>query len=130
MNGWQTYGKWNYAPSGGVALRWSPSEARHAHRQLLRRHRHARASRTASAFHHDDSILVRYYDDPKASFVSKGAVSLNTHVGFETGRATSLPGPDKAHVFGVSLVHRAVVLCAITSRSRSAERCSRTRRAT
>jgi Putative beta-barrel porin-2, OmpL-like. bbp2 len=105
MNGWQSYGKWNQAPSAGMATRWSPSEAvtlignvyvgtdTKGHDDRIR-------------FHHDDSILVRYYDAPKSQLFSKGAVSLNTHVGFEAGGA-GLPGPGGAHVFGSSLVHRA-----------------------
>jgi hypothetical protein len=55
--------------------------------------------------HHDDSILLRYYDEPKASFISKAAFSLNNHVGFQDG-GHDQPGPGDAHVVGSSLVHR------------------------
>jgi hypothetical protein len=104
MNGWQTYGKWNYGPSGGMATRWSPSEAV----TLIGNFYVGTDTRGIAdrlRFHHDDSILVRYYDAPKESFISKGAFSLNTHAGFETGGANQ-PGPADAHVFGSSLVHR------------------------
>jgi hypothetical protein len=104
MNGWQTYGKWNYAPSVGTALRWSPTEAAtFIGNFYLGTDTKGIADRVR--FHHDDSILVRYYDAPNAGVVSKGAVSLNTHVGFEDGGA-NLPGPARAHVVGSSLVHR------------------------
>jgi hypothetical protein len=104
MNGWQTYGKWNYGPSGGVAMRWSPTEAV----TLIGNFYVGTDTRGISErvrVHHDDSILFRYYDAPKASFLSKGAVSLNTHAGFEAG-GDNQPGPAEAHVFGSSLAHR------------------------
>lgn len=104
MNGWQTYGKWNVAPSGGVATRWSPSEA-----VTLIGTFYVGTDTKGIAdrvrFHHDDSILVRYYDAPKASLISKLAFSLNTHAGFESG-GDGQPGPADAHVLGSSLVHR------------------------
>lgn len=104
MNGWQTYGKWNVAPSGGMALRWSPTEA------VTLIGNFYLGTDTPNVpdrlrFHHDDSVLVRYYDAPKSSFISKSALSLNTHAGFESGGA-GLPGPAGAHVLGSALAHR------------------------
>ena len=107
-NGWQSYGKWNYAPSGGMAIRWSPQESV----SLLANFYLGTDSRGISdriRFHHDDSILVRYFDDAKGSFLSKAAFSLNTHLGFETGGSVNgqdLPGPGQAHMVGTSLVNR------------------------
>lgn len=104
MNGWQSYGKWNYAPAGGLALRWSPTEAV----TLVGNFYLGTDTKNVSdrlRFHHDDSVLVRYYDAPWASFVSKSAISLNSHFGFEDG-GSALPGPTNAHVLGSSLVHR------------------------
>lgn len=104
MNGWQTYGKWNSAPSAGMALRWSPLESL----TLLGNFYVGTDTRGVPGrvrFHHDDSFIARLYSDPAARFVSKSAVSLNTHLGFEDG-GDNLPGPAKAHVIGSSLVHR------------------------
>lgn len=104
MNGWQSYGKWNYAPSGGVALRWSP----HEWLTLVGNFyvgTDTRGEADRVRFHHDDSVVLRYFQDPKARFVSKAALSLNNHVGFEAG-GENLPGPAHAHVVGSSLVHR------------------------
>jgi hypothetical protein len=104
MNGWQSYGKWNVAPSGGMALRWSPTEAvTMIGNFYVGTDTEGMPSRVRA--HHDDSFLVRYYDEPKASFISKAAFSLNTHVGFQSG-GYDQPGPAHAHVFGSSLVHR------------------------
>ncbi len=104
MNGWQTYGKWNYAPAGGMATRWSPSESVTLIGNLYVG-TDTKGISDRVRIHHDDSVIVRYHDAPKASFVSKAAVSLNTHAGFESGGAGQ-PGAADAHVFGSSLVHR------------------------
>jgi hypothetical protein len=110
MNGWQTYGKWNLAPAGGVALRWSPTEAL----TLLSNFYVGSDTKGEGGrvrFHNDHSVLVRYFDDATSSFLSKGALSLNNHLGFEAGgrdpvTGQELPGPDHAHMVGASLANR------------------------
>ena len=110
MNGWQTYGKWNLAPAGGMALRWSATEAL----TLLANFyvgSDTKGDGDRIRFHNDHSILLRYFNEPTAGFVSKAALSLNNHLGFETGgndptTGGALPGPDHAHMVGSSLVNR------------------------
>jgi hypothetical protein len=105
MNGWQTYGKWNDTPSFGTQLRWSPSKAV----TLVGNFYYGYDTKNVpdrARFHHDDSILVRYFNEPASSGLSKMAFSLNSHVGFESG-GDGLPGPSGAHMVGSSLVHRA-----------------------
>ena len=109
MNGWQTYGKWNLAPSAGMALRWSPTEAL----SLISNFyvgSDSKGDPDRVRFHNDHSILLRYFDMPAASFVSKAALSLNNHVGFESGgtdaTGKALPGPAHAHMVGSALSHR------------------------
>jgi hypothetical protein len=104
MNGWQSYGKWNYAPSGGVALRWSPTESLTGIGNFYVGTDTQGVAENVR-FHHDDSILYRYYDDPRASFISRSAFSLNSHVGFQSGGAGQPPA-GRAYVVGSSLVHR------------------------
>ncbi len=107
MNGWQTYGKWNLAPAAGVALRWSPVEA-----VTLVSNFYAGSDSQGVPdrvrFHNDTSVILRYHDAP-ASFVSKAAISINNHVGFESGGVAGgkdLPGPEGAHMLGSALVNR------------------------
>jgi hypothetical protein len=110
MNGWQTYGKWNLAPAGGVALRWSPTEAL----TLLANFyvgSDTKGEGDRVRFHNDHSILLRYFNEPTSGFISKAAISLNNHIGFEAGghdptTGAALPGPDHAHMVGASLVNR------------------------
>ncbi len=109
MNGWQTYGKMNLAPSGGLALRWSPSESV----SLIANFYLGTDTKGIDdrvRFHSDHSLLVRYYDKPNARFISKVAFSVNNHIGFEGGgvdsAGTSLPGPGQAHMIGSAFAHR------------------------
>lgn len=109
MNGWQTYGKWNLAPSAGTAIRWSPSEALTLVANFYGgTDTQGIASRVR--FHNDHSIVFRYFNVPTSSFISKAAVSLNNHIGFEAGgvdgAGQDLPGPARAHMVGSALVNR------------------------
>ena len=107
MNGWQTYGKWNLAPAAGVAVRWSPSESL----TLLANFYAGSDSQGIPdrvRFHNDHSAILKYYDSPN-SFFTKAAVSINNHIGFESGgnvNGEDLPGPDRAHMVGTALVNR------------------------
>jgi len=109
MNGWQTYGRFNLAPAAGTALRWSPSEALTLVANFYAGN-DTQGVDDRLRFHTDHSVIFRYFDAPGRSFVSKAAISVNNHVGFEAygedpaGRA--LPGPDRAHAVGSALVHR------------------------
>jgi hypothetical protein len=104
INGWQSYGKYDYAPAGGLSVRWSPVETIAAVANFyLGTDTKDVASRIR--FHHDDSFQWRYHAAPKSSLFTMGAFSLNNHVGFESGGA-GLPGPDHAHVVASSLSHR------------------------
>jgi hypothetical protein len=84
MNGWQTYAKWSFEPSGGLSLRWSPWEwiAMVANFYV--------GADTPNEpdrvrFHHDDSVNVRVYNRPLSRRVSKVAFSINNHFGFQQG---------------------------------------------
>ncbi|AKV03269.1 Outer membrane protein [Labilithrix luteola] len=105
MNGWQTFGKWNYAPAGGLALRWAPTESLYfiANSYVGT---DIRGQPSRIRFHNDNSAVVRYFNDSQASFLSKAAVSINNHLGFEAGGSADLPGPSGAHVVGTAVVNR------------------------
>ncbi len=103
MNGFQSYGKWNYAPSGGVAFRWAPSEALGL---TLNTYvgTDTRGQPDRVRFHSDHSVLVRYYNAPESNGISKAAFTINNHAGFEGGG--TLPGPGKSYFLGTSIAHR------------------------
>lgn len=110
MNGWQTYGKYNLMPSIGMQVRWIPVE------QLSLGANFYLGTDTEQIenrvrFHSDHSIMWRYFQDEKAPFISKMALSLNNHVGFEDGGRDivthqELAGPAHAHMVGSALANR------------------------
>lgn len=104
MNGWQSYGKWNFAPSAGLALRYSPNE----NLALIANFYGGTDTKGVPGrvrVHHDNSVVLRYFDSKTSRSLSGAAFSLNTHAGFETG-GEGLPGPGEAHMVGTSLVSR------------------------
>lgn len=108
MNGWQSYGKWHTAPSAGAAFRYSPRESLSF---MLNVYGGSDTQQVADRlrFHTDHSVVWRYFQNP-GGVVSKAALSLNNHAGFETGgrdaNGRPLPGAAGAHMLGSSLVGR------------------------
>ncbi len=103
MNGYQTFGKWNQAPAAGLALKWSPKEwlSPVANFYLGT---DTKNEPDRLRFHHDDSIVLRYYDSPKSMGVSKAAFSLNNHAGFEHGG--NGPPTKDAYMIGAAIANR------------------------
>ncbi len=101
MNGWQSYGKWNFSPSAGLSVRWSPVEA---FTVIGNFYGGSDTKNTPGRirFHHDHSILWRYFQSSGLRL----AFSLNNHYGFEQG-GDGLPGMDQAYMAGTSIAHRA-----------------------
>jgi hypothetical protein len=54
-------------------------------------------------FHHDDSILYRYYNAPAAHGITKMAFSMNNHYGFENGGGVTR---KQAYMAGTSIANR------------------------
>jgi hypothetical protein len=104
MNGWQTYAKWSFAPAGGVQVRWSPREWIAV---VANFYAGADTKNVASRvrFHHDDSLNLRMLNRPTSHGVSKLALSINNHGGFESGGA-GLPSASSAYVGASALSFR------------------------
>jgi len=104
MNGWQTYGHWNFEPSGGLAIRWQPwEELAIIANFYVGTDTRGQPGRVRA--HHDHSVVLRYFNDPRGA-LNRLAWSINTHLGFEAG-GDGLPGPDQAHMIGFAFAHRA-----------------------
>ena len=116
MNGWQTYNTFNKRPALGNSNYFRPSE----NLQLVANFYYGNDSRpgTDSAavgrtaypdvtrFHHDNSIVARYYHKDKSKplrGITQAAFSLNTHYGFQSG--TGVARKDN-YMFGSSLANR------------------------
>jgi hypothetical protein len=104
VNGYQTYGKFNRNNSVGVSNYWRPNEslgfvANFYYGTDTKDDPHRKR------FHHDDSVLVRYLNDPHSAGISKMAFSLNTHIGTQWGGVNPFPG-RKEYMLGSSFANR------------------------
>ena len=104
MNGYQTYGKWNKNSSIGLSNYWRPREylgfvANFYYGTDTKDDPHRKR------FHHDDSILLRYFNRPQSAGISKMALSLNSHYGAQWGGINPFPG-RKSYMLGSSFANR------------------------
>ncbi len=94
INGWQSYGRFNNRPGLGVQIAWRPNGkvAIVANQYGLGQDALATPGRTR--LHTDDSIQVKYYDNPE-TFFDKAAFSVTLDAGCETGGGVSCYGNRK-----------------------------------
>ena len=98
MNGWQTYNTFNKQPAVGNSNYFRPNE----NLQLVANFYYGNDSRPGTdstargraaypniiRFHHDNSIVARYYHKDKTKAlhgITQAAFSLNSHYGFQSG---------------------------------------------
>jgi hypothetical protein len=99
INGWQSYGKFNDMPGVGANVTWMPN----SNLKMLTNDyfgSDAAGIPGRKRFHSDNSVLVRYYNNPKSTGITRMAFSLTGDVGFEKGggvngfpRGDSTQGP-------------------------------------
>jgi hypothetical protein len=84
INGWQSYGTFNNTPGFGGNITWCPTE----NVKMLTNdyYGHDAAGLPGrTRFHSDNSLLIRYYKNPKSKGISQMAFSLTGDIGFENG---------------------------------------------
>lgn len=82
LNGWQSYNSWNKGIGFGNSNYYRPNE----NLQLVANFYYGNDSRTAiKRFHHDNSVVARYFKNKNSVGLSQAAFSLNTHYGFQSG---------------------------------------------
>ena len=84
INGWQSYGAFNNMPGFGGNITWMPN----SNIKLLTNDYYgtdAAGLPGRHRFHSDNSLLVRYYNNPKSNGITKMAFSLTGDLGFEKG---------------------------------------------
>ena len=94
INGWQSYGRFNNRSGLGMQIAWRPNSkvAIVANQYGLGQDALATPGRTR--LHTDDSIQVKYYDNPE-TFFDKAAFSVTLDAGCETGGGVSCYGNRK-----------------------------------
>jgi hypothetical protein len=84
INGWQSYGKFNSMPGIGANITWMPK----SNFKILTNDYYGTDAADLpqrKRFHSDNSILIRYYNNPSSNGVSRMAFSLTGDIGFEKG---------------------------------------------
>ncbi len=84
INGWQSYGKFNELPGVGFQIDYRPREWA----KLVLSAYTGTDTQDAPGrvrFHTDNSLLIRYYNRPQSSGLSRVASSLTVDLGFEQG---------------------------------------------
>jgi hypothetical protein len=84
INGWQTYGKFNEMPGFGAQILWRPVETFSVLSNLYTGW-DTQDAQGRFRFHADNSAEVRYFNDPKAGFLTKAAFSVTFDIGGEQG---------------------------------------------
>ena len=101
LNGWQTYNSWNKGIGLGNSNYYRPNE----NLQLVANFYFGKDTRNSNRirFHHDNSIVKRYFNRPSSTGISQAAFSLNTHYGFQSGDGVSA---RNNYMTGTSLSNR------------------------
>ncbi len=108
VNGWQSYGKFNTAPGGGVQVLWRPTEWLSLTSNEYVGTDSAGLPKRVRA-HTDDSIQLRYFQRAHSHALSKLAFSLALDAGFESGQGVSPLGnraQPAQNFLGFSLANR------------------------
>jgi len=106
LNGWQSYNSYSKAPGLGSSNYYRPNE----NLQLVANFYYGTDTRSSTTelssvkrFHHDHSIVYRYYKNKEAKGISQAAFSLNNHYGFQSGEGVKA---SKNYMTGSALSSR------------------------
>lgn len=101
LNGWQTYNSWSKGIGIGNSNYYRPNE----NLQLVANFYYGKDTRNSNRirFHHDNSVVKRYYNKPASTGISQAAFSINTHYGFQSGDGVK---PKDHYMTGTSVANR------------------------
>jgi Putative beta-barrel porin-2, OmpL-like. bbp2 len=94
INGWQSYGMFNCRPGLGLQVLWRPTSSISILANSYGVGRDTLGAPGRTRMHSDDSIEVKYYDNPAKRF-DKAAFSLTLDAGCESGGGVSCFGNGK-----------------------------------
>nr|WP_322625402.1 outer membrane beta-barrel protein [uncultured Flavobacterium sp.] len=103
MNGWQTYNSWNTGLALGSSSYYRPSENLQLVANFYLNGKDNRNNPGVRRYHHDNSIVARYYKAKESTGISQAAFSLNTHYGFQSGNGVKA---SDNYMAGTSLANR------------------------
>jgi hypothetical protein len=112
LNGWQAYNSYSKSPGVGSSTYYRPSEnIQYVANFYLGKDTHTPDSFGTQSdrirFHHDNSIVARYYNKPNKKGISQMAMSINNHAGFQKGNNEKDTITYKQHfLVGTSISNR------------------------
>jgi hypothetical protein len=107
INGWQSYAKFNGHPGLGGQILWMPKEWLKVVANQYGYGQDNLGLPKTQRIHTDDSIEVRYYNNPNNAGISKMAFSLTGDAGCQYGGGISCTGgPNKSSFLGWMLYNR------------------------
>ncbi len=103
LNGWQTYNSWNQGIGFGSSTYYRPNTNLQLVANFYLAGQDTRSNSTLRRYHHDNSVVARYYNNPNGKLVSQAAFSINNHYGFQKGGGVK---PSQNYMAGTSLANR------------------------
>jgi hypothetical protein len=103
LNGWQTYNGWNSGIGIGSSNYYRPTENLQLVANFYLNGQDTRNNPKTRRFHHDNSIVARYYKNKESKGISQAAFSINSHYGFQTG--AGIKAKDN-YMMGTSIANR------------------------
>jgi hypothetical protein len=103
VNGWQSYGRFNNRPGIGMQILWRPNGWLSILGNQYALGEDALNTPGRIRYHTDDSIQVKYYDNPER-LLDKAAFSFTGDMGCEHGGGVSCAGDSVHFVNGNSVV--------------------------
>lgn len=103
LNGWQSYNSWNKQLGIGSSTYYRPNENLQLVANFYLAGHDTRNNPGLMRFHHDHSIVGRYYKNKSAKGISQAAISINNHYGFQTGNGVK---PKDQYFMGTSISNR------------------------
>lgn len=85
LNGWQTYNGWNQGLGLGSSSYYRPNENLQLVANFYLNGQDTRNNNDVRRFHHDHSVVARYFKDKESTGISQAAFSINNHYGFQSG---------------------------------------------
>jgi len=112
LNGWQSYNSFSKGPGLGSSTYYRPSENLQLVANFYLGHDTQNPDTEGNQskrvrFHHDNSIVGRYYKNPESKGISQAAFSLNSHYGFQSNNeAGDIVKAKDNFMIGTSLANR------------------------
>lgn len=103
LNGWQSYNGFNQALGLGSSTYYRPNENLQLVANFYIAGHDTRNNAGLLRFHHDHSVVARYYQHKEAKGISQAAFSINNHYGFQTGNGVTAA---QKYMLGTSIANR------------------------